>query len=388
MSSIDTIRDKNGRPIRYKARYRTPDGKSRKQTFDRKVDAENFLTNIERSKLVGQFVDPAEGRITFAEYAATWAEQQPHRDTTKASIEVILRKHIIPTFGAKRLSSIRTSDVQAWIVALGRDEYDDDGTVTRRGLSPATIELVYGKLAGIMRAAVTDQRIARTPCDPKAIRLPRDGGGEVVPMTPEQVATMADAVGSRYYALVVLIAGTGLRPGEAVGLTADRIDWLRRRLRVDRQLVTIANEAPRMGPVKTSSSNRTIAVPQAVLDVLARHIELHGLGPHGLIFTDSKGDPLRRNAMGHIWRRAAAKVGIDGYSWHDLRHYAASMMIERGSSVKAVQKQLGHQSATTTLDTYAHLWPDAEDTTRAALDAGLAHVVSIACPPAAAAEAK
>lgn len=54
-------------------------------------------------------------------------------------------------------------------------------------------------------------------------------------------------------------------------------------------------------------------------------------------------------------------------------------MIHQGASVKAVQKQLGHASATTTLDCYAHLWPDAEDTTRAALDAGLSHFVSPPC---------
>ncbi|MBA2386227.1 MAG: tyrosine-type recombinase/integrase, partial [Acidimicrobiia bacterium] len=85
--------------------------------------------------------------------------------------------------------------------------------------------------------------------------------------------------------------------------------------------------------------------------------------------------PIRRNALGHVWRRAAVRAGVDGFSPHDLRHYAASVLIDQGASVKAVQRHLGHASATTTLDTYAHLWPDAEDVTRRALEAGLAHVV-------------
>jgi integrase len=70
---------------------------------------------------------------------------------------------------------------------------------------------------------------------------------------------------------------------------------------------------------------------------------------------------------------------VDGFTPHDLRHYAASVLIDQGASVKAVQRHLGHSSATTTLDTYAHLWPDSEDVTRRALDAGLAAIVSPVC---------
>jgi len=74
----------------------------------------------------------------------------------------------------------------------------------------------------------------------------------------------------------------------------------------------------------------------------------------GLLLTDSKGDPIRRNALGHLWRRAATGAKVVGFTPHDLRHDAAS----------------------TTLDAYAHLWPDSEDTTRRVLDAGLERVVS------------
>lgn len=198
-------------------------------------------------------------------------------------------------------------------------------------------------------------------------------------MAPAQVAAMIESVGDRYRALIVLLAGSGIRSGEALGLTVDRVDFLRRSTRVDRQLVTISGAPPRLGPVKTPASVRTIPVPQMVVDELALHLEQYQPGPGGLIFTDGKGDPIRRNAFGHIWRRAATKAGVEGFTPHDLRHYAASVLIDQGASVKAVQRHLGHSSATTTLDTYAHLWPDSEDVTRRALDAGLAAVVSSAC---------
>ena len=350
------------KPVKYRVRFCSPDGGSRSKTFERKVDADAFLTSVEHSKMTGAYVDQREGRTTFEAYALAWAAAQPHRATTTASVESILRVHVLPTFGARQIATIRTSEVQAWVSGLE--------------LAPSTVGVVYGKVAAIFRAAVEDRVIATTPCT-RRVRLPRPEGGEVVPMSPEQVRAMVDAVSDRYRALVILLAGTGVRPGEALGLTVDRVEFLRRTIRVDRQLVTMSGALPHLGPCKTTASVRTIPVPDAVLDELARHLEQ--FAPHadlGLIFTDGKGDPIRRNALGHIWRRAATRAGVEGFTPHDLRHYAASVLIDQGASVKAVQRHLGHASATTTLDTYAHLWPDSDDVTRRALGAGLDAVVS------------
>ena len=213
-------------------------------------------------------------------------------------------------------------------------------------------------------------------------------------MEPREVRAIVDAAPAHYRALLVLIAGTGTRPGEALGLTSDRVDWLRRTIRVDRQLLTLSGQAPQFGPCKTPASVRTIPVPDGVLVELGRHVKRFEVVDDGelagLLFRDEKGDPIRRNALGHMWRRAARKVNdaaaardgvrIVDRTPHDLRHYCASVLIASGSSVKAVQKHLGHASATTTLDTYAHLWPDGEDATRAALAAGLDGVVNDDAP--------
>ena len=120
-------------------------------------------------------------------------------------------------------------------------------------------------------------------------------------------------------------------------------------------------------------------MPQAVLDELARHVERYDLGPDGLVFTSGHGGPIRRHHLGWLWRVAAKKAGVDGFTPHDLRHFAASVLIDQGANVKAVQKHLGHSSAVTTLNVYAHLGPESEDVTRRALDAGLAAVVSPSC---------
>ena len=146
-------------------------------------------------------------------------------------------------------------------------------------------------------------------------------------MAPEQVRSIANAMPAHYGALVVLLAGTGLRPAEGLGLCRSRVNWLRRTIRVDQQLVTLAGAKPVLGPAKTPSSVRTIPVPDGVIDVLARHVELYTPERSELQFLDGKGDPIRRNALGHAWRRAAIAAGVDGFTPHDCRHYAASVMI-------------------------------------------------------------
>jgi integrase len=252
-------------------------------------------------------------------------------------------------------------------------------------LAPSTVKVAYGKLSAIFAAAVEDRLIARTPCT-RRIKLPRSEGAEVVPMSPEQVRAMVEGVNDRYAALIVLLTGTGMRPGEALGLTVDRVQFLQRTVRIDRQLVTVVGTPPYLAPCKTPASVRTIPVPDVVLDELASHLKRYGPHADGLIFTDRKGAPIRRSVLGHIWRRAATNAGVDGFTPHDLRHYAASVLIHEGASVKAVQRHLGHASASTTLDTYAHLWPESDEVTRAALSAGLIAVVSSACHEPAVAE--
>ena len=109
--------------------------------------------------------------------------------------------------------------------------------------------------------------------------------------------------------------------------------------------------------------------------VLAEHLARYPTGPSDLIFTSSYGTPLRRNTAGEMWHRAARKAELPEWeTFHDLRHFYASLLISRGWSVKTVQRRLGHQSAMETLDTYGHLWPDSDDETRAAVDHVLAGV--------------
>ena len=124
---------------------------------------------------------------------------------------------------------------------------------------------------------------------------------------------------------------------------------------------------------------RTVPVGDTVLQALARHLEqfpatseLPGYPtprPEVLIFTDNDGEPLRGNRFARVWDKARREANLDDdVTFHDLRHYFASLLIHKGLSVKAVQEALGHKTATETLNTYGHLWPDDAGLTRRAVD--------------------
>ena len=147
------------------------------------------------------------------------------------------------------------------------------------------------------------------------------------------------------------------------------MDFLRRTLTVDRQLILLAGQEPRHGPPKTRASYRVLPLPQVVLEALAEHLREFPITNNGLVFTDKANAPLNRTRFSaSVWRPAVKRAGLDGVTFHDLRHYYASLLIRHGESVKVVQARLGHATASETLDTYSHLWPDSEDQTRQAID--------------------
>jgi integrase len=339
---------------KWRARYRDQTGKAHEKHFDRRVDAQRWLNEVTASMVTGQYVDPKAGRTTFREYAERWRASQVHRPSTQSYIEINLRRHVYPTLGGRPLLSIRPTDVQAWVKGMTAH------------LAPSTVGTVHGVVSGIFRAAVRDRLVASNPCE--GTRLPKTTPTRVEPLPVETVLALADAVPDRYRALVMLAAGSGMQ-GECFGLTVDRVDFLRRVVRVDRQLVTVTGREPFLAPPKTSASARTIPLAQATLDVLAAHLAAYP-PIDGFVFVNEEGRPIRRSAFGSVWRAAVAAAGAPkGTGFHELRHFYASLLIRHGESVKVVQARLGHASAAETLDTYSHLWPDSDDRTRAAVAA-------------------
>jgi integrase len=345
---------------RWRARYRDPDGKEHARHFDTRRDAERWLDTIRGELATDAYIDPSASKQTFREYAETWRAAQVHRPATVVQVEQRLRRHVYPVFGDRPIGSIRPTHLQAWVRGMSET------------LAPSTVNVTFRWVSTIFYAAVLDDVIRKSPCVRISLSKRDPSTHQVKPITLEQVQAIENAVPARYRAAVVLAAGAGLRQGEVFGLAVDRVDFLRRTVRVDRQLVTLSRRVE-LGPPKTTASVRTVPLPQVVVDVLAAHLASFPAEPAELIFRTEDGSPVGRTTFATgVWAPAARAAGLPvGMGFHALRHFYASLLIRHGESVKVVQSRLGHASAEETLNTYAHLWPDSEDRTRAAVDSVL-----------------
>src|SRR5690554_4153839 len=124
---------RDGTPARpWRVRWRDPDGRQRKKSFARKVDADAFRARIEDQLNTGTYVDVAAARQTFQAYAEAWRKAQPVRPNTRLRHDRDLRLHAYPVFGSRPIGAIRPSELQAWVTGLsGR-------------LSPSTARVVFG----------------------------------------------------------------------------------------------------------------------------------------------------------------------------------------------------------------------------------------------------
>lgn len=194
-----------------------------------------------------------------------------------------------------------------------------------------------------------------------------------------------------FTAYVALCAFAGLRRGEALGVQVGDIDCFGRTLRVTRQLqrakaadisagkdlvdaaggITVVVRPPKY------ESERTIYLPDELIAILSEHVRQHtpAGGPDRWLF-DEGDKPWHDNLVDYRWRSTRTDAGPT-HKLHDLRHYFASGLIAAGCDVVTVQRAMGHAAATTTLSTYAHLWPTAEDKTRAAAAGMAAEVLAV-----------
>lgn len=351
----------------WRARYRDVAGREHSRHFKLKRDAQRWLDEVTTSVVTGQYIDPKAAQVTFRTYANAWLAAQVHADATAVLYRGHLERHAFPVIGDKPLSSILTSTMQAWVkrLSVGDDE--------RPGLAPATVGVVYTVVASIFRAAVHDRKLVESPC--KRIKLPKVEKTRIRPVTTEQVEALAEGVPAELRALVIFTAGTGLRQGEVLGLTRDRLRLLGKnpQVTVDRQLVTKPGGRTDFAGLKTEASTRSVPLPRVVVAALNAHIAKYEIGEADLLFTFG-GHPFTRQRFGVVWRPVAKSAGLTvetGTGMHALRHYYASLLIRYGESVKTVQARLGHKSATETLDTYGHMWADSDDRTREAVDSVL-----------------
>lgn len=336
---------------RWRARYRDATGREHARHFGRKVDGQRWLDEVAVSVVTGSYVDPKTARMTVAAWCDIWlAGYGTNRSGTVRQAGVHI-KRIVAEFGAMPLSAVRPSAVRAWCARMKTD-----------GLSDSYVYACHSRLSQILGDAVHDGVLARNPCS----RRTSPGAGKQRPYcaTTEQVWALYEAYDPHLRPAVLLGAFVGLRTAEACGIRTEQdIDFMR-------GVVTPAVQWPAK-PLKTDTSKTAVPIPSELSLLLSASVARWG---SAWLVSDGMGGQASPWSVERAMRSARKNVpGLpEGFRFHDLRHYLASLLIASGADVKVVQTRMRHASAKTTLDTYSHLWPDADESTRAAVGAVVA----------------
>jgi integrase len=321
--------------VRYDVRYRDPTGRQRKKSFRTKKEAERFVSTATAAIWAGQWLDPSAGRVTLADYAATWMGSRQLRPRTRELYASQLRLHIVPPLGGISIGRISPSEVRSWHAALVRRQPGGS-------LLPAKC---YRLLRAILATAVEDELIARNPCQVKGAGTERTTERPIA--SPDQVWELSDTIEERYRILVLIAGFVGLRLGEALGLQRRDVDIERGILTVERQSQELEDGSFVFTVPKTPAGRRTLHVPLLVVDELVNHLgSWVGPEPEALLFTGVKGAPLRRNVWYGIWRNAVTSSSLPPeFHFHDLRHTGNTIAAATpGVSTKDLTYRLDHAS--------------------------------------------
>lgn len=343
---------RSGKP-RYLVRYRKPSGaQTTKRGFLRQKDAEDWLHEIETKKLRGEFIPVSAGRVTVGELAPAWldAKRTRAKRSYMEDLETAWKLHVEPTWGDVRVNAVTVDEVQTWITELAQSK------------SASVVIRARGILAGVLDRAVSAKRIAVNPARDDSLQLPRKKKVPSRYLTHAEVEAVSAAAGRihrQYRVLVLVLAYCGLRWGEATSLRRCDVDLDRRRIAVV-QSVTITKEGFTLDSTK-SAEFRSVPIPAFLVEVLRTHLESVEAGSQTQLFVSRTGGYLRqpstdKSSGKRWWESALSSASVAYLRPHDLRHTAASLAVQAGASVKALQRMLGHASATMTLDTYADLF--------------------------------
>jgi integrase len=367
MATIESDETSTGAK-RYMVRYRTPNRtQTKRRGFTSKRDAQQFAATVEVEKMTGTYVAPKLGMVTVGELAPAWLSRK-ESDVARSNfrmLESAWRVHVEPAWDTTGIADVDLAAVERWIATM------------RKKSGATTVIRSYGVLAGILDDAVKARRLASNPAR-GVENLPHKSAKRRVYLSPDDVGRLA-AESGQHRVLVLTLAYTGIRWGEAVALRVRDVQFLRRRLSVHDNAVQLGVDHTE-GLTK-SRQERSVPVPQFVLDELA--VQCEGRGFNALAFGDGTNYLPRPKSEGGWFAGAVKRAKVQKITPHDLRHTCASIAISSGVNVLALPRMLGHQSAKVTLDTYADLFDTDLDAVAAALDLKCAQSVPKRCPVAA-----
>ena len=321
-------------------RYTDWQGKRRKSTkrgFAAKREAEEWLRNF----LITQ---KADFDMKFADFWKMYCADMETRlrEHTMRTKKYIVELKILPYFGNKRVNDITAADIRQW-----------QNELIKMGYSPTYLKTINNQLSAIFNYAVRYYDLKSNPCA-KAGSMGKSKAEEMDFWTGEEFRRFIDSVMNKRlsYMAFMTLYWTGMRLGELLALNPKDVD-------LEKRTISITKSYQRLGkkdvitPPKTPKSKRVITIPEFLAADIKDYMDsLYDLQENDRLF------PITKYYLEHEMQRGIKESGVKRIRVHDLRHSHASMLIKLGFSPLEIANRLGHEKVETTLNTYAHLYPN------------------------------
>jgi integrase len=312
---------------------------------------------------------------TLEEFLSEWhiSVQSSLRPDTWYQYGQIIRDHITPTLGNIKLKDFRPDQIQALYNRKLRD-----------GIGSRTVQLTHAVLHRALNHGVKLGLLSRNPTD--ATNPPKPQQKEMLILDDSQAQQFilaTEAKNDRYAVLYHLAITTGMRQAELLGLKWQDLDWERRLVQVQRQLKRQKGGGFYSTQPKTKSGKRTIALGKTTIEKLRHHYDClltkrqlaGGIWQEmDLIFPSTVGTPINQSNMNKSFKKLLDLTGLPRIRFHDLRHTAASLMLNYGIPVIIVSRRLGHARPSITLDIYGHLIPGKQEEAAELMDSLLSPI--------------
>lgn len=291
----------------------------------------------------------------FKEYAEHWLNdyvKELRRHSTYERYGEILKRHVYPTLGNKRIDKINRGMIRNLLLSLHKKD-----------LSKSTLSLVRDAINGPMSYALDEELVTANPVlgITKRLNLERDRRKEVHPFNGEEVTLFLDTCKDGYpgfYPFFLCAFRTGMRLGELLGIQWGDVDFNSRFIEVKRSY-----RRGIIGPTKTGKTRRVDMSNQLTeaLKMLSKRRKREalrdGMGEPVETIFHRDGEPMDQKFIRRQFKRILRKAGFRDMRFHDIRHTYASLLLTQGESLVYVKEQMGHHSIQVTVDIYGHLIP-------------------------------
>lgn len=321
-------------------RYTDWQGKRRKSTkrgFATKREAEEWLRNF----LITKKVD---FDMKFEDFWKMYCADMETRlrEHTMRTKKYIVELKILPYFGNKRVNDITAADIRQW-----------QNELIKMGYSPTYLKTINNQLSAIFNYAVRYYDLKSNPCA-KAGSMGKSKAEEMDFWTGEEFRKFIDSVMNKRlsYMAFMTLYWTGMRLGELLALNPKDVDLKKRTISITKSYQRLGKKDV-ITPPKTPKSKRVITIPEFLAADIKDYMDsLYDLQEDDRLF------PITKYYLEHEMQRGIKESGVKRIRVHDLRHSHASMLIELGFSPLEIANRLGHEKVETTLNTYAHLYPN------------------------------